>query len=209
MPSSGKAKASAKDVNREIGDAALKSKTGRTWSQWRKALDADGCRKMDHKTIAAHVGRKYGLEPWWRQMVTVGYERLVGLRERYEKTDGFAANVSKTIATDLGSLYKAWSDARIRRKWLGEEAVTIRTASKDKSVRLNWSDKTSRVNVNVYAKAPGKSLVTVEHGKLPNARAVTKMKALWAERLGVLKELLESRPGSRQSAASERRGAGP
>lgn len=179
------------DVNREIGDAALKERTGRDWKGWKRALDADGCRKMDHKSIARHVHATYELNGWWSQMVTVGYERLAGLRERHEKADGFSASASKTIAVDLGSLYRAWSDARQRRKWLGAEQLRSRTATANKSLRFDWSDGVSRVNVYVYAKGPDKSLVTVEHHKLPDAASVAKMKSLWRERLEALKSMLE------------------
>ena len=45
-----------------------------------KLLDKDGCKKMPHKQIAEIVHEKYGVGPWWCQMVTVGYEQSRGLR---------------------------------------------------------------------------------------------------------------------------------
>lgn len=178
-------------MNREIGDEALAAKTGRTWAQWLAALDADGCRAMDHKSIARHVHDRYAVGDWWAQMVTVGYERVAGLRARHEKVDGFAANASRTIAADLASLYKAWSDTRRRRRWLGDERLTIRTAAADKSMRITWSDGRTHVDVNFYAKGPGKSQVAVQHRKLASAKAVGKVKKMWGERLDALKAVLE------------------
>lgn len=178
-------------MNREIGDEALAAKTGRTWAQWLAALDADGCRAMDHKSIARHVHDRYAVGDWWAQMVTVGYERLAGLRARHQKSDGFAANASRTIAADLASLYKAWSDTRRRRRWLGDERLTIRTAAADKSMRITWSDGRTHVDVNFYAKGPGKSQVAVQHRKLASARDVEKIKKMWGERLDSLKAVLE------------------
>lgn len=181
----------AASVNREIGDEALAAKTGRTWTQWLAALDADGCRAMDHKSIARHVHDRYAVGDWWAQMVTVGYERLAGLRARHQKSDGFAASASRTIAADLASLYKAWSDPRSRRRWLSDERLTIRTAAADKSMRLTWSDGRTHVDVNFYAKGPGKSQVAVQHRKLASARDVEKIKKMWGERLDSLKAVLE------------------
>jgi len=193
MPVKPKSKPTAKaDLNKEIGDEALKARTGRDWTQWRATLDADGCRDMDHKTIAQHVHGKYAIGDWWAQMVTVGYERLAGLREKYQKADGFAVSASRTIAADLGRLYKAWSDTRTRKRWLGDEAVTIRTATVDKSMRLTWSDGTTHVDANFYAKGPGKSQVTIQHRKLAGAKSVEKIKRMWGERLEALKAILEA-----------------
>ncbi len=178
-------------INREIGDEALAAKTGRTWSQWLAALDADGCRAMDHKAIAQHVHEKYSVGDWWSQMVTVGYERLAGLRARHQKSDGFAATASRTIAADLAALYRAWSHPHTRRRWLGDERITIRTAAPDKSMRLTWSDGRTHVDVNFSAKGPGKSQVAIQHRKLAAAGDVEKIKRLWNKRLDALRTMLE------------------
>ena len=78
-------------------DELLKAKTGCTWERWVGALDYYGADKMAHRDIAALVNKKYKIEGWWSQAVTVGYERIKGLRARGQRRDGsYEANKSRT-----------------------------------------------------------------------------------------------------------------
>src|SRR4051794_10771179 len=92
-----------------IGDDAVAAKTGKTWAQWYKLLDAAGCRTKTHREIVAVVSEKYDVGPWWRQMVTVGYERARGLRVKHQTAKGFSVSASKTVAVPIGKLYAAWT----------------------------------------------------------------------------------------------------
>jgi hypothetical protein len=67
----------------------------------------------------------------------------------------------------------------------------IRKATPEKSMRITWSDGKTRVSVNFYAKGEAKSQVALEHEKLPDAKAVAKMKTSWAAALERLQELLK------------------
>jgi len=58
-------------------------------------------------------------------------------------------------------------------------------------MRLTWTDGTSVV-LGFLKKGPAKSSVAVQHTKLTDRGAVTKMKAYWSERLGVLGEVLKA-----------------
>src|ERR1043166_6292617 len=71
-----------------ISDAALKKATGCTWQRWVKALDHDEAYAWTHARIAKHVREKYKTPSWWTQPVTVGYERIRGLRSRGQQRDG-------------------------------------------------------------------------------------------------------------------------
>jgi uncharacterized protein YndB with AHSA1/START domain len=173
-----------------MSDAAVQAKTGKTWDEWFKILDKAGGKKMNHKEIVAYLSEKYNVGPWWLQMVTVTYEQARGLREVYQKAKGYSANSSKTIAAPLAKLYKAWSDAKLRRRWLPEKDIVIRTATPEKSMRITWSDGKTSVSVYFLAKGEAKSQVALEHEKLPDAKAVTKMKTYWAEALGRLQAML-------------------
>jgi hypothetical protein len=61
-------------------DAVLKAKTGCTWERWVKALDHARAYTWPHREIATYVHEKYKIPGWWAQSVTVGYERIKGLR---------------------------------------------------------------------------------------------------------------------------------
>ena len=71
-----------------MSDAVVKEKTGCTWDRWVEALDSHGAAEMPHREIADLVHKKYKVGDWWSQMVTVGYERIKGLRARGQRRDG-------------------------------------------------------------------------------------------------------------------------
>ncbi|MCI0699391.1 DUF4287 domain-containing protein [candidate division KSB1 bacterium] len=183
--------ASATKATSRMSDAAVQAKTGKTWNEWFKILDKAGGKKMNHKEIVAYLSVNYNVGPWWQQMVTVTYEQARGLREAFQKAKGYSANSSKTIAAPLAKLYKAWSDAKLRNRWLAEKGIVIRTATPEKSMRITWSDGKTSVSVYFLAKGEAKSQVALEHEKLPDAKAVAKMKAYWVDALGRLQEMLE------------------
>jgi uncharacterized protein YndB with AHSA1/START domain len=172
-------------------DAIIKEKTGCGWERWVKALDREKVYTWPHRDIATHVREKYKIPGWWAQSVTVGYERIKGLRAVGQRRDGlFEAGKSKTFPVPLAQLYAAFSDARIRRRWLPDVDLTIRTAAREKSMRITWPDRTSVV-VGFTSRGAGKSQVSLVHEKLPDRAAVSRMKEYWSERLAELGKLLQ------------------
>jgi len=171
-------------------DALIKSKTGCTWQRWVKALDQVEAQAWPHRDIARYVHDKFKIHSWWCQTVTVGYERIKGLRAIGQRRDGgFEVNKTKTFAVPLGRLYRAWSDARTRARWLPGVTLTVRTATRNKSMRVTWPDQTS-VLLAFIGKGAGKSVLAVQHGKLADQAAATRMRAFWTERLAELGSVL-------------------
>jgi hypothetical protein len=168
-----------------IGDEAVRAKTGRTWQEWIDVIDKAGGRAMSHQQIGDLLDRKFGVAPWWSQMVTVGYEQAVGKRVRLQKVDGFAATASKTLKVSAATAFKAFSDPSTRESWLTDK-FTIRKATAPKSLRITWKDGKSHVDVNIYAKGPRKAQVSLQHSKLASARAANQMKKYWSEALSRL-----------------------
>jgi hypothetical protein len=174
-------------------DAAVKAKTGCNWERWVKALDYKQAHTWSHGEIAQYVHKTYKIPGWWSQMVTVGYERIKGLRVIGQRRDGgFEASKSKVVAAPVSRLYRAWRDARLRARWLPDVSPVIRTATRNKSMRVSWPDGT-RVDVGFLAKGRAKSQVAIQHGRLPDRAAVTRTKEYWAERLTTLAEVLVQR----------------
>ena len=194
--SNGKAPAPAKPDYAAIAgmsDDVVKEKTGCTWERWVYALDRHHADEMSHREIAALIHTKYKVGPWWGQMVTVGYERIKGLRARGQRRDGsYEAGKSRTYNVPVETLFDAWADARTRKRWLDGATVKVRTATAPKSMRLGWEDGTIVV-VGFMPKGESKSAVAVTHTKLPDKETVNRLKAYWAERLDALGEVLESR----------------
>ena len=173
-----------------MSDDAVKAKTGRTWKHWVEALDAVGADAWPHGRIARHVREEWSAPNWWSQMVTVGYERIKGLRAVGQRRDGtFEASKSKTYAVPLSRLYRAWSDPRRRATWLPGVVLKVRSATREKYMRITWADQSS-VEVGFAGKAGAKSQVAVQHSKLASKQAAAEMKSYWAERLRALGEVL-------------------
>ena len=174
-------------------DAILKTRTGCTWERWVKALDQVRAYEWTHSEIARHVVERYKIPGWWAQSVTVGYERIKGLRAVGQRRSGaFEASKSRTFAVPLGRLYRLFHDARQRKRWLPDVRLTVRSATPEKSMRITWPDRTS-VAVGFYPKGAGKSQVAIQHEKLPDKATAERLKTYWTERLDALGELLAPR----------------
>lgn len=175
-----------------MSDAKIAEKTGRSWTEWVRALDAEGAAARPHREIAALVHRKYGIGEWWAQSVTVGYERMKRLRVRGQRLGGtFEATKSRTFNVPVTALFKAWTDDAMRRGWLNGVQARVRTATAPKSIRLQWPDGTI-IAVGFTKKGDAKSAVALSHPKLPDKAAVDKAKMFWSERLDALASLLAS-----------------
>jgi len=173
-----------------MSDAAIKKGTGCDWKRWVAALDYAKAYEWPHREIAEYVQKKFKVRDWWTQTVTVGYERIKGLREIGQRRGGgYEATKSKTFAVPVARLFKAFKDTRTRRRWLDGVDLTIRSATAAKRMRIGWADQ-SVVEVNFVAKGAAKSQVAIQHGKLPDKNAAARMKEFWNGRLVALGELL-------------------
>lgn len=171
-----------------MSDASVAKATGRTWAQWVTVLDRAGAAERPHREIAAHVA-SLGIPSWWSQTVTVGYERIRGLRERGQRRGGgYDATKSRTFPVSVEDLFDAFVDARKRRRWLPVR-VTVRSATPHKYLRLEWDDG-APVQVGFTSKGSAKSAVAVQHEKLPDRSAADAMKKTWSEHFDRLGELL-------------------
>lgn len=172
-------------------DAVIKARTGCTWEKWVKSLDHHGADKLSHREIAEMVSTKWKVGDWWSQTVAVGYERIKGLRAVGQRRDGtYEASKSRTFNVSVGELFDAWADARTRIRWLGGAKVRIRTASRPRSMRMDWNG-TSIVAAGFTEKGPGKSSVAIQHTKLPDKEAAATLKKYWSDRLESLAGVLE------------------
>jgi uncharacterized protein YndB with AHSA1/START domain len=172
-------------------DEAVRAKTGRSWAQWVQALDRIHAARMPHRDIAAHLHEVHKIEPWWAQTVTVGYERIKGLRERGQRRDGrYECSKSRTFAAPLDALYRAFASSSVRRTWLGDIHLTVRKATPPRSLRISWPDGTS-VEVGLTAKG-AKSQAAIQHTELASKEEATRLKAWWSERLDRLAEVLRA-----------------
>lgn len=191
-----------------VSEAAVVRKTGHGWEHWLVVLDAFDVKKNGHRAATEHLHQKHGVDEWWSQMVTVGYEQKRGLRELRQKADGFSASASRTIAAALSRVMDAFEDKGLAERWLPRGVVAHKVTrppmkdgrpTKPGSARMTWSDGTKTLSVWISDKSGKdgavKTAVQVQHDKLPDAETCDRMRALWAERMDALREMLEAGNG--------------
>jgi uncharacterized protein YndB with AHSA1/START domain len=185
-------------VNLGMSDEAVRRKTGKGWEEWLALIDAWGGREHNHTEIARWVNEVHGVEGWWAQGVTVGYERARGMRAVHQLVDGFSANGSKTVNVPVERLYKAFTDDTLRGRWLPDAALILTSPRPPKSLHASWTlnqagaPRNTRLDFLFTAKGGGKSQVAVQHLRLHDASEADAMKSFWRDRLTALKELLEA-----------------
>lgn len=173
-----------------VSDAAVRRATGKRWDDWFRVLDAFGATEHTHTEIARYVNIELGVDGWWSQNVTVGYERARGMRAAHQRPDGFSVGVSKTFPVGAERLHAMFVQARQRNRWIDKDTLALRTATAPRTARFDFGDGASRVVVGITAKGSSKSSAGIQHERLPDAASVTEMRQFWKERLGALADLL-------------------
>jgi len=174
-----------------MSDAAVQTKTGKTWKEWVVALDAVNAASKPHREIARHVFDSHDeVSQWWAQTITVGYERIRGLREVGQRRGGgFEVNKSKTIPVPVSDLYFAFVDDRRRALWLPDVDLELRSRTADKSARGRLRNGTA-LDAYFTAKGGAKSAISLQHRGLPDKEAADEARVFWTERLSALAALL-------------------
>jgi hypothetical protein len=122
-------------------------------------------------------------------MVTVGYERIRGLRERGQRRGGaYRAGESRTFPVSVETLFHAFASAATLRRWLPAK-VSVRSQTPNKRMRLAWEDGTV-VLAGFLAKGEARSSVAIEHQGLSGRDAVDAVKKTWSDAFDRLSGLL-------------------
>lgn len=164
------------------GDDALRAATGKDWNEWLALLDASGAaaRGLDHQGLLELAMQSLPeTAGWWAQMVSVGYERARGLREKHESCNGeFQATLSKTFPVPLFAAFAAWADASIRGEWLDAPDLSFTKLNAGRNIRARWPDG-SLLDIRFNATAPDRCQIVVDTMKLDDGAAVQRAKAFW------------------------------
>jgi uncharacterized protein YndB with AHSA1/START domain len=222
-----------------VTDEAVRNATGRGWEEWLALLDAAGAAGWDHKRIVAHLEEAHPqvASSWWRQSLTVEYEKRRGKRVLGETADaGFQVGVRRTVP--LGAK-DAWRLVTSRAElWLGDgarlrlekgaryeaaggnglPAVTgeVRVVKPGDRLRMTWQPAgwkaPATLQVTLEGAREGKTGLTVHLERLPDARAREAMRARFGAALERLVAAAPAQRGTkvrpRRAAASEGRGGG-
>lgn len=174
-----------------VAEERVAAATGRGWRARFEALDGWEAASRSHTEIARWLREEHGVDGWYSQSITVGYERARGLRAPGERPDGFAVSASRTIAVPVERLFEAFADEARRERWLPGAELRVRTATPPRTARYGWEDGSTRVIVGFDDLGEAKSRVALSHERLPDADSAGEMKAWWRERLTALKTQLE------------------
>jgi hypothetical protein len=177
-----------------VGDAAIQRATGKSWDEWFALLDAWHGTTHNHTAIARHVYETYGIDGWWAQSVTVGYERARGMRALHERPDGFSGNASKTFSVSVERLFSAFVEPDERERWLQGIELRNRTSQPNKSARFDVLPEDGRLAITFVAKGPDKSAAQLQQDRLASAEEVARWKELWKEQLALLASYLTEEP---------------
>jgi hypothetical protein len=172
-------------------DEKMTAATGHGWEHWLSILDRWGARERKHGEIATYLSTEHGVPGWWTQSITNGYERTRGIRRKHQQGDGYTIYASKTVGVPIEVLFDAFVDEGVRRQWLTDGAMSLRTSVPNKTARFDWGDGTTRILVTFDSKAAGKSSAHVSHERLADETVAEVAKAQWKKRVTALKAFLE------------------
>ncbi len=168
-----------------VGPEKVERATGRRREEWHELLDAAGATAWTHKDIAAWLVAEHGVDGWWAQGLTVGYEQARGMRLAGQRPDGtFEATASKTVPRGVETVFAQVVDDAPRASWLGPGWRVV-SATAPKRARLE-DDGGARVTVEVTSVSAAKVRVAVQHVKLAGPEEVAEQKAFWKDALGRL-----------------------
>ena len=169
-----------------MSDDAIAKATAKSWPEWTTYLDELDAYTWEHRDIAAHLDASFDFGGWWAQTVTVGYERLRGLRDYGQRRGGdYDVNKSRTVPVRLAELWNAFEDDH-RKAWLAEPALDFHRSTPMKSKRGSLPDGT-KVDVYFTDKGPEKSSVSIQQRGIPTREEAEAAKRVWGERLDRLK----------------------
>ncbi len=187
-----------------VSEEAIVKGTGRGWDDWFRILDAWDATSHTHTEIARYVNGEHGIDGWWSQSVTVGYERARGMRAPNQRPEGFEVSVSKTIDMPSMDAWRAFVEPKRRASWL-DLGLRMRTGTRTmgRAARFDVPSEGTRVNVVFDPKGDDRAVVTVTHVKLADAADVASHRTAWRERLARLAALAAPRAvATRRSQAS-------
>lgn len=172
---------------------ALREATGRDYGEWFGALDTWGAAGRPYVVIATWLTGVHGVSDWWAQKLIVEYEQDRGIRNPGARRDGtFSGGASKTIAAPAERVVAAFVDPAVRQRWLPGIVLEGRSSQVTGTRRFDWANDGTRITVNVSRTTGGKTIVAVEHERLPDAASAAGRKAYWKDRLTALRSLLEA-----------------
>lgn len=171
----------------EASEEAVLAATGRGWDEWCDIIDAWPGNGEGHTAIAAYLRDELGIDGWWSQSVTLGYERITGRRLRHQQPDGtFTANRTKTVTADPDELRQMLLDDAARSDLFPGLSTELRSRRSAKTVRVAIGPGVALVSFE--PRSGGRVTVSISHERLPSSTAAEEWKSYWGQWLAAIDE---------------------
>jgi hypothetical protein len=169
-------------VAKELSAESIAAATGRTWDEWVAYFDSQGAESMSHQELVS-LSSGAGVPPWWRQMIAVKYEQHIGRRVPGQGNGGtFNVSASKTWSGSLDDALARWTKVMDPRTEVSGVEIArgpdVSATEKWRYWRAGLADGT-RVVVNISAKSPDKSVISVQHENLESEDAAQHWRGFW------------------------------
>ena len=168
-----------------LDDHSVKTATGLGWDEWCDIIEAWPGHREGHGAIAAYLRDEHGVDSWWAQSVTVGYERISGLRLPYQQPDGtFSVSKSRTVIIDADGLRQSLLDEADRTDLFPGQETELRSGPTAKTLRIALGPGIAQFAME--AAGGTKTKVTVTHERLPSPEAAEHWRIYWSDWLAGL-----------------------
>jgi len=201
------------DISEKLKPATVLKKTGKSIEHWYATIQKFGMNK-GHTAIAKHLKTKHKLTDWWAQSLTTRFEFEFNLRKRYERSgkNGLTIVVQKTINTNIGKVFKAFTESKQLKQWLSpylkmkvkpgakfnfDEVVSGKflLVKENQQLQLDLFSKAnsekSHVVIDFVKKESKKTLIKITQADLSTEIAVNAQKDFWRSCLESVKKHVE------------------
>lgn len=178
----------------DLDDATVIAQTGRSWDDWTDLILEGPGAGAGHTAVATWLQEQHGVDAWWAQGLTVGFERILGLRLPGQMPDGtFTVSRSRTVDVDPAHLRGVWEEQAARDALLDGLSTgrLSRPGVKVPKFSLTRGDEDlGALSLSVTA-VKGRSKVVLTHDKLPDPDSAEQWKAHWTAWIRELPERLD------------------
>ena len=195
-----------------VNDASCKAATGKTLTDWFKALDKHGGIEIGRRMLGQWLMKELDVEPWWSATILHEYEIARGDLATDGKPKGFSICPTKSIKASAKTCFAAFADAKALDGWFGARhdvdlrdggywrnadgnRAVIRKVNAGKNIRLIAEDKglTQPTPVEIKFEAKGASCtVMVAIERLQTRAEADGYRRAWSAALDKLKAHLEA-----------------
>lgn len=173
-------------------DEVILENTGHAWEAWVDLIDAGPGRDAGHTAIAAWVHAEHGVDGWWAQGVTVGYERITGLRLPGQMPDGsFSVSRSRVLVLDRDMVRALLLDEGARADLLPGLDTVLRSKPASKALRFAVARAGVPQGTILFSTdllPDGRLRLGVTHDGVASPDEAEQWKLFWAEWLTALED---------------------